>query len=124
MPIQIEFKDLNVKELLMSRKKTLGKIMSSSIGEAFLVNGQPTNVTLRDELTPLSMELLRKMREHQEMLKIKFVWPGRGGGILVKKHENSKPELIKTREDLVELINRYSVVMNQSPSPKRKKNDN
>lgn len=124
IPIQIVFNDVNVKEMVMSRKKHFGKILSTNIDECFLVNGMPTNVSLRDELTPLSLELLRKMRESQEKLKIRFVWPGRGGGILVKKDENSKPDLVKTREDLQNVIIRYSELLKQSPSPKRKKNVN
>lgn len=122
IPIQIEFKDVSVKEMVLSKKREFGKIVSTNINENFLVNGKPTTVSIRDELTPLSLDLLRKMRESQELLKIKFVWPGRGGGILVKKHEDSKPDVIKTRDDLNRIMNAYSVAMNQSPSPKRKKN--
>lgn len=124
VPIQIEFKDIVVKEMVLSKKKGFGQILSTTIDESFLVNGKPTNVSIRDELTPLSLDILRKMRESQEMLKIKFVWPARGGGILVKKNENSKPDLIKTREDLNGIINHYSELLKQSPSPKRKKNVN
>lgn len=77
---------------------------------------------MRDELTPLSLELLREMREHQDRLNVKYVWSSRDGNVLVKKNEHSKPELIKTRDDMVDLINRYTnkSPVRTTPSPKRK----
>ena len=77
---------------------------------------------MRDELTPLSLQLLAEMRIHQEKLNIKYVWSSRGGNVLVKKNEQSKPEIIKTRDDLYELVNRYSKnsPVKETPSPKRK----
>lgn len=122
VPIQVAFRDKNSKDLALSRKKDVGKLLSTNIDQSLLINGKASNVTLRDELTPLSIELLRKMREHQEQLGIKYVWPGRGGVILVKRDENSKPESIRNREDLNVLINRYTAYSKQTPSPKRKKN--
>lgn len=122
IPIQIAFKDRNIKIETLSKKKTFGNILSTSIDQSFLVNGKPTNVTLRDELTPLTLELLRKMREYQESFKIKYVWPGREGGVLVKINETSKIDVIRTREDLDLLVAHYSTSLKQTPSPKRKKN--
>lgn len=40
------------------------------------------------------------------MLNVKYVWAGRGGVVLVKKDDGSKPEIVKTREDLSRIMNR------------------
>lgn len=122
IPIRVTFRDGNTKEVVFAKKKELGKLLSSSVNERYVINGKPTTITMRDELTPLSLELLSAMREHQEKLSIKYVWSSRGGNILVKKNEHSKPEMIKTRDDLYELINRYSnkSPVKETPSPKRK----
>lgn len=122
IPIKVAFKNSDIKAEVLSRKKDLGTVLSTNIDQSFLINGKPTNVTLRDELTSLSLELLRKMREKQESLRIKYVWPGRGGDILVKKDETSKPDLIRTREDLNRLIAHYSVSWKQTSSSKRVEN--
>lgn len=123
VPIQIAFRNKNVKQLVLNRARETGTILSTNVDQSLVINGKATRITVRDELTSLSMELLRKMREYQDSFKIKFVWPARGGGVLVKKDENSSSDLIKSREDLKMLINRYSANHKQTPSPKRKKND-
>lgn len=126
IPIRVIFKNGHTKDNVFAKKKELGKLLSSSVNENFVINGRPTTITMRDELTPLSLELLSEMREHQEKLNIKYVWASRGGNVLVKKNEHSKPEIIKTRNDLYELINRYSnkSPVKQTPSPKRKCSNN
>ena len=87
------------------------------------MNGKPTNLNIRDELSPLSLELLKEMRESQELLKTKYVWPGRGGVVLVKKGDGAKLETIRNRDELGSLITRYmhQSLTVSSPSPKRKK---
>lgn len=125
VPIRITFKDEDAKETVFSKKREYGKLLSSSIDPKYTINGKPTIVTMRDELTPLSLELLTEMRRYQEMLQLKYVWSSRGGNVLVKKNENSKPEIIRNRDDLAELVNRYSrnFPSKETPSPKRKCND-
>ena len=108
VPIRITFSNRNAKELALSSKKSMGSVLSTNIDRSLLVNGKPTNVSLRDELTPASLEMLRKMREHQEALNIRYVWSGNNGSILVKKSEGSKPDIIRTREDLSRIIEKYS----------------
>lgn len=124
VPIRVVFKQEGAKETVFNKKRDCGKLMSSSVDPSFIINGQPTTVTFRDELTPLSLELLNEMRSYQEKLKIKYVWSSRGGNVLVKKNENSKPEIVKTRNDVLELVNRYtrggSSSPKDTPSPKRK----
>lgn len=124
VPIRIVFCDKKSKEKVLDRKKQFGKLLSTAIDEKFVVNGRALNVTLRDELSPLSLELLKELRESQELLNIKYVWTGRGGVVLVKKADDSKPELVKTRDDLSRIMCRFSQDSNftgQFPSPKRNK---
>lgn len=122
IPIRVVFPNAEAKEAVFSKKKELGKLLSSSVDANYVINGKPTYITMRDELTPLSLQLLAEMRIHQEKLNIKYVWSSRGGNVLVKKNEQSKPEIIKTRDDLYELVNRYSKnsPVKETPSPKRK----
>lgn len=126
VPIRVVFKDENAKEMVFTKKKECGKLLSSSIDPCYTINGKPTTVTMRDELTPLSLELLTEMRGYQDKLQLKYVWSSRGGNVLIKKNENSKPEIIKNRDDLNELVNRYSKnsPSKETPSPKRKCNNN
>lgn len=124
VPIRIVFKDKSVKEMFFSKKKEFGQLASSSVNRSLVLNGKPTNVAIRDELTPFSLELLQEMREVQKKLNLKFVWAGRDGVILVKKNEHSKPEIIRNRNDLSSFILRSSSHSSPgSPSPKRKRWD-
>lgn len=126
IPIRVTFKNVELKESVFSKKKEITKLLSSSVNPCYVINGKATTITMRDELTPLSLELLSEMREHQQRLNIKYVWSSRNGNVLVKKNEHSKPELIKTRDDMYELINRYSIRLSnkETPSPKRKCGNN
>lgn len=110
VPIKVVFKYNHDKELFFSKKKGMGKIMSNCIDRRLIVNGNPTYITIRDELTPMSMNLLRELRELQPKYKIKYVWPGREGAIFAKNDDNSKPLLIKTRNDLSQLIERFETL--------------
>lgn len=127
VPIRIVFCSKESKEEVLNKKKLFGKLLSTAIDEKLTVNGRATNITLRDELTPLSLELLKELRESQELLNVKYVWAGRGGVVLVKKDENSKPELVKNREDLIRIFNQFmktarcsesEIVLRHSPSPR------
>lgn len=126
IPIRIVFADKESKEVVFNKKKQYGNLMSTVIDSKLAVNGKATTVTLRDELSPLSLELLKELRESKELLNVKYIWAGRGGTILVKKDENSKPELVKNREDLSRVMNHFVRPMHivnseHTPSPKRKK---
>lgn len=65
--------------------------------------GKPSTLAIRDELTPLSLELLGNLRKLQTVLKIKRIWAGRGGNIYVRDNDSLKPIIIKNQNDL----NRY-----------------
>lgn len=127
VPIRIVFRDKESKELVFSKKKQMGQILSTLIDSKLVINGRAMNVTLRDELTPLSLEMLKELRDSQVLLNIKYVWVGRGGVVLVKKDDNSKPESVKNREDLIRIMTNQKASSHvpkpasKSPSPKRKK---
>lgn len=123
VPIKVVFNELNDKENVFEKKRQNGKLLSTAIDPSLLLNGRPTTVSIRDELTPLSSELLRELRESQEVLKIKYVWPGRNGAILVKKGEGDRPDVIRSRDDLSKFMTKFlNTVM--TPSPKRKRFEN
>lgn len=124
VPIRIVFCDKGSKEDVLDRKKQFGKLLSTAIDEKFVLNGKALNVTIRDELSPLSLELLKELRESQDLLNMKYIWTGRGGVVMVKKLDDSKPELVKTRSDLGRLMSQFSQdssITGHSPSPKWKK---
>lgn len=125
-PIRISFTDVESKEVVFNKKKQYGKFISTMIDSKLLINGKATNVTLRDELTPLALELLKELRESQEILDVKYIWAGRGGVVFIKKDENSKPELVRNREDLSRVMSHFVrtahvVTSGNTPSPKRMK---
>lgn len=100
VPIRIVFNNKKSKEMVFNKKKQYGKLYSTVIDDKLKVNGKATSVTLRNELSPLSLDLLKKLRESQEIMGVRYVWAGRGGTILVKRDNDSKPELVKNRVDL------------------------
>lgn len=107
-PIRVVFRSQADREAVFCKSKEHGKLLSSSIDPKFVINGKSTNVTIRNELTPLAMGLLNEMKGYKDKLEIKYVWSSRGGNVLVKKCENSKLEIIKTRNDLLNIVDRYS----------------
>lgn len=111
-PIRVVFRSKAVKESFLTKKQKYGKLSSSAIDQSMVVNGKPTNIVIRDELTPFSLELLHEMRSVQKNLNLKYVWAGRDGVILVKKEETSKLIIVKNRNDIKKLVQSLS----QSPA--------
>lgn len=103
-PIRIIFKDKKSKDLVFKLNKESNKIPSTLIDPSLKHTRNSSFITIRDELTPLSAELLNELRHAQEKLKLKYVWPGRGGVILVKKDTNTKPLEVRNRLDLDKLL--------------------
>lgn len=105
VPIRIVFKSKAGKESFLASKRRFGRLPSSEIVKSMLFNGKSTYVTIRDELTPLSLELLNEVRNMQAKMNLKYVWAGREGAVLVKKDESSRPTVIKNRNDLKSFVN-------------------
>ncbi|XP_062533420.1 uncharacterized protein LOC134202453 [Armigeres subalbatus] len=101
IPIKVVFVAERYKEELLAKKRIFGPLLSAAV-DTVLSDGQ-RKVVLRDELTPRSMELYKQVREIQDSLNFKYVWPGRNGIILAKKTEKSKTEFIRTRHELLGL---------------------
>lgn len=97
IPIRVTFKDSVYKDMVILKKQEYGPLQPSAIYDTFQ---NYSNITIRDELTPLMMGLLKEMRELQPILNIKYVWTGRGGVILVKKNDGATVEKITNRNDL------------------------
>lgn len=100
-PIKIVFSDVGYKEKLFAKKKETGLLTVAMLGGCYA--DLPGRITIRDEMTPHGMAMLREVKDMQPQLDLKFVWPGRNGVILVKKAENSKLEYIRNRNDLQKL---------------------
>lgn len=84
-PILISFISDSLKEQFFECKREYGALMASEISESFA--GFSRRVTIRDELTAYSRELLRMTKERQALLDIKYVRPGRGGIVIIKRSE-------------------------------------
>lgn len=107
-PVRVVFQDVAAKNRVFTMKKRVGTVTSKMIDPPLTQKGRITNITIRDELTPLNAALFKNIREKQDFLRIKFVWIGKGGVVLVKKNERSKPVTIKCREDLNRLFRTHS----------------
>ena len=103
-PIRVTFKNQQSKERLMAYKKNYGRLNTQMIEGIKLKSGPSRNVVIRDDLTPLAMDLLRELRQVQREKNLRFVWPGRNGIILVKHTEKSKVVMIRDRADLRRLL--------------------
>lgn len=128
IPIRIIFKDTAMKEFVLDKKMEFGQLLSTSIDKSLMINGNGSRIAIREELTAFSLNLLKEMRQSQNTLKIKYVWPGRNGTILVKKDDNANVDKISNRDDLIKIINLYkksetdqNSISPSSESPKRKK---
>lgn len=125
-PILVSFSSTEVKNRLMERKQAFGALLAPLVNRAFV--GSKKRITIRDELTNFGRELLREVKEMQEELNIKYVWPGRDGKILVRRYEGAKVEQIGSKQELRSLgktIYKRTLDPNNtssdhsSPSPKR-----
>lgn len=84
IPIRVIFKSVEAKEEIFNKKKLTGQLLSTTIDPLLLLHGKATTISIRDELTPLSLEIMKDLRESQTKLKIKYICSGRGGVVLVK----------------------------------------
>lgn len=100
-PIKVVFVNEQYKEELLAKKRSWGPLLASTVDP--LLSDGSRKVILRDELTPRGMELYKQVREIQDALNFKFVWPGRNGVVLAKKNEKSKIEFIRSRSDILGL---------------------
>src|SRR5450759_3910511 len=86
------------KEIFFEKKRAHGVLMASAVCEAF--NGSTNRITVRDEITSVGKDLLQKTKDIQNSLDIKYVWMGRDGKVLIKRHDGAKVEQISSQKDL------------------------
>ena len=103
-PIRITFGNANAKENLIVRKKNFGPLTVSMINGVRWPYGWTNKVFIRDELSPLTMEIFRELKLQKPLLKYRYAWPGRNGVIFVKYAENSQPIIVRSRCDLHKLV--------------------
>lgn len=106
-PVRVKFRCNSVKQVLLEKKKQYGVLSSTKVNEKLTINCKPTKISIREDLTPFSLQLLRDVRALQHQLSLKFVWTGHGGSVLVRKREGCKVEVIKNQYDLKNLVRRY-----------------
>lgn len=102
--IRIKFNNAHAKECLLARKKQFGSLTVSMIPSVRWPSGWTNKVFIRDDLSPLSMEIFQAIRLQQPKLKFRYVWPGRNGIIYVKYAKDSQPIKVRSRADLQKLI--------------------
>lgn len=100
-PIKVVFASEEFKEMVFECKRTHGVLKASQLGSKFTTVSD--RIVLRDELTTYGINLLREVRDLQEALGIKFVWPGRDGVILLRRTENAKIERVRDKNDIRKL---------------------
>lgn len=103
-PIKVIFSSEEVKETVFDCKRTHGVLKAAQLGSSFSTSSD--RIVLRDELTTYGVNMLREVRELQESLDIKFVWPGRDGVILIRRTENAKIERVRDKNDIRKLYQR------------------
>lgn len=103
-PIKITFNDIRDKEALITKKKQFGPLTVTMIKGVRWPHGWTNKVHIRDDLSPLSMDIFRELKKHQTSLKLQYVWPSRNVIILVKQTKTSKPIKIQSRADLNKLL--------------------
>lgn len=101
--IRVKFNDVHAKECLLARKKQFGSLTVSMIRNVRWPSGWTNKVIIRDDLSPLSMEIFQAIKLQQPELKFRYVWPGRNGIIYVKYAANSQPIKVRSRADLHKL---------------------
>lgn len=126
-PILVSFDTENCKVQLIEHKRVHGVLLASSINASLV--GSMKRVTIRDELTSFGRELLREAKEVQELLDIKYIWPGRDGKVMLKRHDAAKVEFVCSKQQLHALTKKFlkrNLNMSSSssasplnPSPKR-----
>lgn len=99
-PIKVCFKNVRDKETLITRKKEFGSLSVSMIAGVHWPTGRTNKVYIRDDLSPLSMEIFRDLKNLQVSLNLQYIWPGRNGVILAKHSKNSKLIKVQSRADL------------------------
>lgn len=103
-PIKITFSNIRDKEALIAKKKQFGLLKASMIGSMRWPHGWSNKIYIRDDLSPLSMDIFRELKKHQSSLNFQYVWPSRNGTILVKTSQDSRPIKVQNRTELNKLI--------------------
>lgn len=103
-PIRISFKHVRAKESLLDHKSSFGKLDVATLqGVLGSPKGTAGKVVIRDDLSPLSMRLFQELKQLQNSLELRYIWPGRHGVIMVRRTDRSKAIPIQSRQDIQKL---------------------
>lgn len=99
-PIRVIFNNADTKQKFVRAKIDHGKVRAGSIVRC---HGRADVVSVRSELSPLKIELLRELKLSQEKMRFSYVWASTAGEILVRVNKSSKPVVIRSRADILKL---------------------
>lgn len=129
-PILVSFTTDDIKEQFIARKLAHGNLLVSAVCENYA--NCLKRIIVRDEMTSYGKELLSCVKDLQTELDIKYVWPGRGGKVLIRRFDGGKVEQIGDKQQASTLsktvykrrLNTSAASAGSSPlmesSPKRK----
>lgn len=103
-PIRITFNNIHAKEIFIAKKKQFGSLTASMIAGIRWPFGWTNKVFIRDELSPLSLDIFHELKAQQSLLKFRYIWPGRNGVIFVKYSDKSQPIAVRSRCDVQKII--------------------
>lgn len=103
-PIRIAFKNVRGKESLLEHKTSFGKLNIDALQGVPVSKGKASKVVIRDDLSPLSMRMLQELKQLQNTLNLRYIWPGRHGAIMVRRTDRSKAIPIQSRQDIQKLM--------------------
>lgn len=102
-PIRISFKHVRAKESLLDHKSSFGKLDVATLQGVLGPKGTTGKVVIRDDLSPLSMRIFQELKQLQNSLELRYIWPGRHGAIMVRRTDRSKAIPIQSRQDIQKL---------------------
>lgn len=100
-PIRVVFNNVDAKRKFVKAKIEYGRLRVGSITRC---HGRADQVvSVRNELSPLKIELLNELKHSQHAIGFSYVWASTAGDILVRFNKSSKPIVIRTRADFHKL---------------------
>lgn len=106
VPLLVSFYDQQTKEKLLEHKRRYGTLLASTVSRTF--EGSSNRVIVRDEMTSATRNLLREAKDMQAELNMKYIWPGRGGKVLLRRCDGGKVDEIGSKLQLLRLAEMVS----------------
>lgn len=102
-PILIELRNDVIKSRILSKQKTVGPVFLNQTYEN-ISSSDLRKVYFKNRLTKENLNLLRECRNFARLNGFKYVWTQDSGGILIKRHDYSRPVEVSSLEQLGKLL--------------------